>query len=60
MMFAVCYYLYIDGIFSYAGFAAIEVIAISTVSACLILLDAASALKCYGKPKQAVQPQALN
>lgn len=60
MMFAVCYYLYIDGIFSYAGFAAIEVIAISTVSGCLILLDAASALKCYGKPKQAVQPQALN
>jgi len=50
MMFACAYYLYIDGLFSYASFVAIEVIAISTLMACLMLLDAISALKCNTKP----------
>ena len=51
MMFACSYFLYDDGLFSYAGFAAIEVILVSTVSACLLLIDAISALKCI-TPKE--------
>jgi len=58
MMFATGYFLYTDGIFSYAGFVAIEVIAISTLMACLMLLDAVSALKCRVNPKRSVEPAA--
>lgn len=46
MMFACGYFLYSQGIFSYTGFLAIEVITISTVMASLTLLDATSALRC--------------
>ena len=40
MMFASGYYLWVDGIFSYAGFVAIEVIGISTITTLLSFLDA--------------------
>ena len=56
MMFAVIYFIITDGIFSYAGFVAIEVIAISTLMASLMLLDAISALRCRTDPKRLVKP----
>lgn len=46
MMLAVIYYIITEGIFSYTGFVAIEVIAISTLMASLMLLDAVSVLRC--------------
>jgi hypothetical protein len=46
MLFACGYFLYIEGLFSYASFVAIEVIVISSLAASLMLLDAISALKC--------------
>lgn len=49
MMVACSYYLYQDGLFSYASFAAIECIALSTLIASLMLLDAVSALKLTNK-----------
>lgn len=48
MMFSCGYYLYTDGLFSYTSFVAIEVVAISTLLACIMLLDSVSVLK-YGK-----------
>lgn len=45
MMFACGYHLYVDGLFSYASFVAIEVIIISSILASLMMLDAISALK---------------
>lgn len=56
MMFAVIYFIITDGIFSYAGFVAIEVIAISTLMASLMFLDAISALRCRTDPKRLVKP----
>lgn len=60
MMVACTYHLYSDGIFSYAGFVAIEVIAISTLMASLMLLDAVSALKCRmeSSKRMSVEPAA--
>ena len=50
LMMATCsYFLYSDGLFSYAGFVAIEVIALSTFMTCLMLVDAATALSCTNK-----------
>lgn len=49
MMFACSYYLYTEGLFSYASFVAIECIALSTLIASLMLLDAVSALKFSSK-----------
>jgi len=46
MMFACGYFLYTEGLWSYASFAAIEVIIISSLAAALILLDAISAFRC--------------
>lgn len=46
MMFACGYFLWIDGIFSYAGFVAVEVISVSTMTTLLTFLDAISALRC--------------
>jgi len=53
MMFACCYFLVTDGFFSYPGFVAVEVIALSTTLAILMLLDALSSIKCrtVGKSK---------
>lgn len=50
MLFACSYFLYSDGLFSYAGFAAIEVIAVSTLMCALTLLDAISILRCSVSP----------
>lgn len=46
MMFSCGYFLYFEGIFSYAGFVAIEVLVISTLSSGVMLMDALTALKC--------------
>lgn len=46
MLFACSYFLYVEGLFSYASFVAIEVIVLSSLAAALMLLDAVSALKC--------------
>jgi len=46
MMVTCSYFLYSDGLFSYAGFVALEVIAISTLMSCLMLVDSVSALSC--------------
>jgi hypothetical protein len=45
MMFACILHLYTDGLFSYASFAAIEVICISTLLASIMLLDSVTAVK---------------
>ena len=49
MMLSSCYYLYMNGIYSYTGFIAIEVICISTVSTMLLFIDAISVLRCLPK-----------
>lgn len=53
MMLACGIFLVDDGMFSYAGFVAIEVIALSSILMVLMLLDAVSVLKCkvVGKEK---------
>ena len=53
MMLSCGYFLVSDGMFSYAGFVAIEVIALSSILMVLMLLDAVSVLKCkvVGKEK---------
>lgn len=56
MMVSCAYFLYSDGIISYAGFAALECIAISTLATFLMLLDAVSALRC-NKPREKKQVQ---
>jgi hypothetical protein len=42
----------LDSIHSYAAYVAIEVIIITTVSSTLLLIDAMSALKCWGVPNK--------
>jgi hypothetical protein len=54
MMFACSYYLYSEGLFSYPGFISIEVIALSTLIACLMLLDAVSAIRCCTKTQKQI------
>ena len=53
MMGSCAYYLVKVGFWSYAGFAACEVILLSTMLAVLMLLDALSSVKCrsIGKAK---------
>jgi hypothetical protein len=53
MMASCSYYLATIGLWSYAGFAASEVILLSTILAVLMLLDALSSVKCktIGKRK---------
>jgi hypothetical protein len=46
MMLSVIYFIYTDGIFSYAGFVGIEVVAISTVMFCMMAVDAMSGCRC--------------
>ena len=46
MMLSCGYVLITDGMFSYVGFAAIECVALSSILAVLMLLDAVSVLKC--------------
>jgi hypothetical protein len=54
MIFSCGYFLHVDGLFSYAGFAAIEVIAISFLMCALTFLDAISIIKCSeGNTKKA-------
>ena len=48
MLFACSYHIYLDGIHSYASYVAIEVIVLTTISSTLLLIDAMSALKCWG------------
>ena len=52
MLFACSYHIYLDSIHSYAAYVAIEVIIITTVSSTLLLIDAMSALKCWGVPNK--------
>jgi competence protein ComGC len=53
MMIACVYFLVTDGMFSYPGFVAIEVMVVSSVVTVLMLLDAVSILRCkvIGKAK---------
>ena len=53
MMIACAWFLLFDGFFSYPGFVAVEVIALSTILMVLLLLDALSSIKCktVGKAK---------
>jgi len=46
MMLSIAYFVYTDGIFSYAGFLGIEVVAISTVMFCMMAVDAMSGCRC--------------
>lgn len=46
MMLSTAYFIYTDGIFSYAGFVSIEVIAISTVMFCMMAVDAMTGCRC--------------
>jgi hypothetical protein len=46
MMLSVAYFVYTDGIFSYAGFVCIEVVAISTVMFCMMAVDAMTGCRC--------------
>ena len=55
MMFTCSYFLWIDGIFSYAGFVAIEVIGVSTLATLLTFLDAIQALKCRNSDLKRVE-----
>lgn len=52
MVFACAYFLYANTLFCYAGFAAVEVIAISTVASSLLFFDAVQSLRCHSKPVQ--------
>ena len=52
IIFASAYFIHSNSIFSYAGFAAIEVIAVSTVSSLLMFFDAVNSLRCSSKPVQ--------
>ena len=56
MICSCAYFLYTDGIFSYAGFASLEVVAISTLMLCLLLLDAMSTCKCHTAKKAPYLP----
>lgn len=49
MIFACAYFLYIEELFSYASYVAIEVVVISTFAASFMIIDAISALKCKTK-----------
>ena len=46
MMISIAYFVYTDGIFSYAGFVSIEVVAISTVMFCMMAVDAMTGCRC--------------
>ena len=46
MMLSIAYFVYTDGIFSYAGFVSIEVVVISTVMFCMTAVDAMSGCRC--------------
>jgi hypothetical protein len=52
MIFACGYFIYIEGLYSYASFVAIEVIVISTMAASFSLVDAISALRCKSPEKK--------
>ena len=57
MMFACGYFLYYDGLFSYCGFASLEVIVISSLMNMIMLLDSLSACRCRVKPnKKQIEP----
>jgi hypothetical protein len=45
------YFLYKDGIWSYAGFAAVEVVTISTLMSSLLFVDAVKVISCAKKVK---------
>jgi hypothetical protein len=49
MMVACGYFIMTDGMFSYAGFVAVEVIALSSILAVLMMLDAVTVLKCRAR-----------
>ncbi len=49
MMVACGFFLMTDGLFSYAGFVAVEVVAISSTLAVLMMLDAVTVLKCRAR-----------
>ena len=54
MVFSCAYFIYVDGVFSYAAFAAMEVAAITTLMTCILLLDAMSTCRCNcGNTKKA-------
>lgn len=46
MMVSVAYFIYTDGIFSYAGFVSMEVIVVSTIMFCMMAVDAISGCRC--------------
>lgn len=46
MMISIAYFVYTDGIFSYAGFVSIEVVVISTVMFCMMAVDAMTGCRC--------------
>lgn len=46
MMLACGYFIFTDGIFSYAGYCAIETIAVSTLIVCLLFIDSISVVQC--------------
>lgn len=46
MILSITYFIYTDGIFSYAGFVGIEVVVISTVMFCMMAVDAMSSCRC--------------
>lgn len=52
MMVSTAYFVYTDGIFSYAGFVSIEVVFISVIMFCIMALDAVSACRCKHHPKE--------
>lgn len=52
MMVSIAYFVYTDGIFSYAGFVSIEVVFISVIMFCIMALDAVSACRCKHHPKE--------
>jgi len=46
MMVSVAYFIYTDGIFSYAGFVSMEVIVVSTIMFCMMAVDSISGCRC--------------
>ena len=45
-MVSVAYFIYTDGIFSYAGFVSMEVIVVSTIMFCMMAVDSISGCRC--------------
>jgi uncharacterized membrane protein YciS (DUF1049 family) len=60
MMVSCGYFLMTDGMFSYAGFVAVEVIAISSILAVLMMLDAVTVLKCRARTAEKIKNIKVN